>query len=141
GDILDSIGLGDLLDMEARSLSPKFKDTLSVKLATEGTVTDWLVLRFGVGYRPPPVPQQNTLETESFPTHILDNDTLMFSGGVSFRFQEPIGALELPLQFDIGAHLSTLLPREAYKGPTDANPSYRYSGIAGGARFALRYDY
>ena len=141
GDLLDSIGLGSLLDMEARSLNPRFKDNLSLKLATEGQVSDWLTLRFGAGYRPSPVPQQNTLEAESFPTNILDGDTLQFSAGVGFRFQDPIGALELPLHFDIGAHLSTLLPREAYKGPTDSNPSYRYSGIAGGARFALRYNY
>src|SRR5690606_15927651 len=119
GDILDSIGLGSLLDMEVRSISPGFKDTLSLKLATEGAVTENLLLRFGAGWRPTPVPQQNTLETESFPTNILDGNTLQFSAGLGVRFADPLGVLELPLQFDVSGHLSALLPREAYKGATD----------------------
>lgn len=141
GDILDSIGLGALLDMEAVHPKPQFKDTLSVRVGSEYQTSENVFVRFGAGWRPTPVPQQNTLEADSLPTNILDGNTISFSSGLGLRFQDPLDLFPRPLQFDVTAHLSVLLPREAYKGPEDVNPSYRYSGIAGGGMGTLRYDF
>jgi len=141
GDLLDSIGLGALLDMEAVSPKPRFKDTLSLRVGSEYQTSENVLVRFGAGWRPTPVPQQNTLEEESSPTNILDGNTVSFSGGLGLRFQDPLDLFPKPLQFDLTAYLSVLLPREAYKGPEDLNPSYRYSGIAAGGMGTLRYDF
>jgi long-chain fatty acid transport protein len=140
GDLLDGLGLGDLLDQEAVSGPPGFKDTLSVRAGVEVEAADFLHLRFGGGFRPTPVPQQSTVNGEA-PTNILDGNTVLFSGGVGFRFDDPLELFPNPLRLDFAAHLSVLLPREAYKNPEDPSPSYRYSGMAGGGMASLRYDF
>ena len=136
GATLDALGLCPAFNLNSPNQKPGFSDTINGRLGVEYRVSERFAARAGVSYRPTMVPKQDAAGT-----NLLDGDTVGFSAGVGFNFNDPLEIFKSPIQIDLAAQGAVVLAREANKDPTDSVPSYGYSSRIFGVNAAVRYDF
>jgi long-chain fatty acid transport protein len=136
GKTLEALGLGQALDVSSVAQRPGFADTITARLGAEYRVSERFAARLGAFYRPTPVPRQDTAGT-----NLMDNTAIGVTGGIGFNFPDPLEIFQAPIQIDVAAQATFVLPREANKEATDSVPSYTASARVAGASIAIRYDF
>jgi long-chain fatty acid transport protein len=136
GPTLAALGIDKALDLNSPATPPGFVNTLGVRLGGEYRVSERFSARLGGSYRPTPVPLQNTVGT-----NLLDGNAIGLATGVGFNFLDPLEIFAHPIQVDLAAQVTFILPREATKPSFDTLPSYTYSARVAGGTAMIRYDF
>ena len=107
---------------------PPFHDTFEQRLGVEQrffTDASWLeswALRGGWYYQPTPTPSQNN------EWNILDNDKHVFTAGFGLRFDQVLGLIKTPINFDAAFQLHYLIP-EHIENDQDRYPPIDTGGL------------
>ncbi len=140
GEGLSRLGLGDALDIPAegenRVVSPGFVDTWNLRAGAEATLHGGLVmLRGGYGFRPTPVPDQQS------GTNIVDNTTHTIAVGAGSRFLLP-GVADKPFTLNASYQAIVLAPRTTEKASArDPVGPWMSSGVVHHLGLELRYSW
>lgn len=136
GTVLAGLGLDALLGFSSQDARPGFSDILEPHLGVEYMATDLLTLRAGAWVRPPVTPDQNGT------TNYLDNFTEAVSGGLSFRFTDPLRVFTDPVTLDLAGQFIFANERSDRKAQL-ANPSgsASWGGMLYNFSAMLRYLY
>jgi long-chain fatty acid transport protein len=136
GPTLAALGIDKALDLNSAALSPGFVNTFGGRLGAEYRVSERFAARLGGYYRPTMVPLQNQPGT-----NILDGNAIGLATGIGFNFPDPLEVFQHPIQIDLAAQMTFILPREATKPSYDLLPSYTYSAKVFGVTGSIRYDF
>jgi long-chain fatty acid transport protein len=136
GPALQALGLNNLFNLSAHNPSPRFLNTLSVRVGAEYRLDEHFTFRGGAFYLPSPVPAQNALLT-----NILDSDSVGLSGGVAASFGDPLEVFKRPLTVELALQWASLMGRQANKDVADTVPPYQYSASTVGLVSSVRYDF
>jgi long-subunit fatty acid transport protein len=135
GTVLAGIGLDSLLGFGSQDAHPGFSDILEPHLGVEYAANDVITVRAGGWMRPPVTPDQNGT------TNYLDNFTEAVSGGVSFRFIDPLRVFTDPVTFDLGGQVIFANERSDRKQAADRTGSASWGGVLYNFSAMLRYLY
>ncbi|MBE2252125.1 MAG: outer membrane protein transport protein [Myxococcus sp.] len=136
GPTLAALGIDKALDLNSPATPPGFVNTLGLRLGGEYRVSDRFSARAGGYYRPTPVPLQNVANS-----NLLDGNAVGLATGIGFNFPDPLEIFAHPIQIDLAAQVTFILPREATKPRFDTMPSYSYSARVFGGTAMIRYDF
>lgn len=136
GPTLAALGIDKALDLNSPATPPGFVNTLGVRLGGEYRVSERFSARLGGYYRPTPVPLQNTVNS-----NLLDGNAIGLATGIGFNFPDPLEIFAHPIQIDLAAQVTFILPRDATKPSFDTLPSYTYSARVAGGTAMIRYDF
>lgn len=136
GPTLAALGIDKALDLNSPATPPGFVNTLGFRVGGEYRVSERFAARLGGYYRPTPVPLQNVVGT-----NLLDGNAIGLATGIGFNFADPLEVFEHPIQIDVAAQMTLILPREATKPSFDTLPSYTYAAKVFGGTAMIRYDF
>ncbi len=136
GPTLAALGIDKALDLNVMAQTPGFVNTFGGRLGGEYRLSERFAARLGAFYRPTPVPLQNVSGS-----NLLDGNAIGVSTGVGFNFPDPLEIFAHPIQVDVAAQATFVLPRTASKPSTDTLPTYTYQARVFGVTAAIRYDF
>jgi long-chain fatty acid transport protein len=136
GPALQALGLNNLFNLSAQNPSPRFLDTLSMRVGAEYRLDEHFTFRGGGFFLPTPVPAQNARLS-----NILDSDSVGLTGGVAASFPDPLEVFQRPLTLELALQWATLAGRQANKDVADIVPPYQYSASTVGLNASMRYAF